>query len=323
MKAAKPKKKHAPELAKARGKRITKRDFTQPREKIPPTLSKKDVRREKFAEKARQKLKETSFNKDGLREISLPLHSQEWDFSAIPKEEQEFAIFWEYRRDKIEFYDGLAIEEANGRCTPNYIGGDAACAIFWGLNWELFPLPYMEVRGVLEKELPNIKLCSTPDTPAISELEIDGLAYCLANPEGFNLKLIRQIGTKKFWNKFQESKSLSVGGPLSIHCFQVNWEKPKKEIWEAFRNWVQEMKMDRKKIGAKKGRLLQLGVARAKRAGMSSKQFGDRFEGSIYRRKCDQKMNLYDDTGSFSKAAKTAESELAKTQRFPVEGIKR
>ena len=150
---------------------------------------------------------------------------------------------------------------------------------------------------------------------------MDGLAYCLTNPEGFNLKLIHQIGTKSFWNKYQESSILSVGGPLSIHCFQVNWEKPKKEIWEAFISWVQEMKMDRKKIGVNEGRLLQLGVARAKRAGMRSKQFGDRFKGSIYRQRCGQKMNLYDDPSSFSNAAKLAESELAKIRRpTPIDG---
>lgn len=324
MKAAKPKKRPTPELATAHGKRIAKRDDTKRGEEIQPNLSRKDVGREKLVEKARQKLKETTFNKDGLREISLPLRRYEWDFSTIPKDEHQFAMFWEYRRDKIEFYDGLVMEETDGRRMPAFIGGNVYCVIFWALNWEFFPLPYSEVRGLLELEFYNLKLCSIPDFPAISEMEMDGLAYCLTNPDGFNLKLIRQIGTMGFWEKYKAGKNFPLGGPLGVHCFSINWEKPKKEIWEAFEKWVQAVKPDRKKIGADEGRLTQLGVARAKRAGMNSKQFGDRFKGSNSREKCGQKKNLYDDPSSFSKAAKLAESELKIIRRgLPSEGSER
>ncbi len=282
---------------------------------IQTPTSGKNALRKKYEGKALQTLKEVFFNKDGLRKINLPLHRHEWDFSKIPEEEHEFALFWEYRRDKIEFYDGLVIEEADGSRLPNYIGGDLSCAIFWCLNWKLFPLPYLEVRDILRMELSKIKLTSMPDLPAISEEEIDGLAYCLANPASFNLKQIYQIGTKDFWRRYKEGKNFPIGGPLSIHCFRINWEKPKKEIWEGFRKWVQAMEIDRKKIAVNEGRLLQLGVARAKRAGMNSKQFGDRLKDSISRKKCGQKLNLYDDPGSFSKAARLAESELAKIRR--------
>jgi hypothetical protein len=321
MKAGKSVKKIATTPEKPIKKQIPKGNVTKQAKKIQATATSKDALREKLEGKALQKLKETTFDKDGLREIKLPLHKHEWDFSTVPIDEHEFALFWEYRRDKIEFYDGLVIEEADGRHLPNFIGGNFACGIFWGLNWKLFPLPYLEVRDILEMELPNIKLTSLPDLPAISEEEINGLTRRLTNPESFNLNLIYQIGPKELWKKSKEGENFSIGGPLSIHCFLINWEKPKKEIWEGFRKWVQAMEMDRKKIRVNQGRLLQLGVARAKRAGMNSEQFGDRFKGANSRQKCGQKKNLYDDPSSFSKAAELAESELAKTRRpIPING---
>jgi hypothetical protein len=254
--------------------------------------------------KAHSMLKETKF-KNGFREISLPFHNHEWDFSSITKEEAEFAVFWEYRRDLESYYDGHIKMHPSGKLSYRSAGVADYTGLLWSLNSYLFPLPYLEIKEFLSFPIFN-------KTKPITEIEPLDMIRIWNNKGDPAWRDIRQFGSIDFWNIITNKAGPLIDRPCSVHCFVINWrDYEKNDIIKQFKIWMKLMQVERKKISVAQNRLSQLGAARAARAGINFRQYFDLRTGKK-RRQLGQKTNALDDPKSFSTAAEKAQSELFK-----------
>jgi hypothetical protein len=233
-----------------------------------------------FAEKAESLRQATKFA-EGLRTITK-LSRYDYDFSSLGeeegKEEAEFAVFWEYRR------------EIAGWCRrpPSWIEGPLWEK--WKNNRRFFPLPYVALKkaGVLnlastvsaEKKAaedkaeedwnaakkkaaeeaakkkavspkPKYLTChpgwSDTPSPAFRESDLEEFKEILAQPNHPLWSLIRKVGQVDPLDLIDlgnGSYSPRPTGSLSMHCIVLDWGKGSTAVRDEMYAWLQTLAED-------------------------------------------------------------------------------